>query len=97
MPIYVILGRFTREGAVKIKDSPQRLEKARKMIESLGGEIKEFYYTLGQYDFVAISEAPSDEAVLKGLMMIGTLGSVRTETLVAIPAEKGLELIKELP
>lgn len=37
--------------------------------KSLGGEMKAFYYTLGQYDFVAINEAPSIEAALKARAM----------------------------
>ena len=97
MPISIILGKFTQEGISKIKESSQRLEAARKVVKSLGGEIKEFYYTLGQYDFVAISEGPSNEALLKGLLMIGSAGAVRTETLVAFPAEKVAEIIKGLP
>lgn len=52
---------------------------------------------MGQYDFVAISEFPSNEALLKSLLMIGSTGAVRTETLVAFPAEKAAEIIESLP
>ena len=48
MPTFVSLGKFTQEGVTKIKESPQRLGAARKVVKSVGGEIKEFYYTLGQ-------------------------------------------------
>ena len=97
MPTYVILGKFTHEGITKIKESPQRLEASRKNVQALGGEMKAFYYTMGQYDFVAISEFPNNETMMKSLFNVGSRGSVRTETLVAIPAEKGVEIIKELP
>lgn len=97
MPLYIILGRFTQKGVTEIKASPQRLEAVRNVVKALGGELKEFYYTLGQYDFVAITEAPSNEVVLKGLMTVGSAGAVRSETLVAIPAERAAEIIKELP
>ncbi len=97
MSTYIVLGKFTQEGVTKIKDSPKRLAAAREVVRSLGGEIKEFYYTLGQYDFVAISEGPSNEAVMKSLFIIGSAGAVRTETLVAVPAEKVVEMIKEMP
>lgn len=59
--------------------------------------MKAFYYTMGQYDFIAITEAPSNEVAMKSLFIIGSGGAVRTETLVAIPAEKAAEIIKELP
>ena len=95
MPSFVILGRFSQEGATKIKDSPERLAAARKVVKSVGGEIKEFYYTMGRYDFVAITEGPSSEAVLQALFTIGSVGAVRTETLAAVPAEKAAEIIKK--
>ncbi|MFX1575034.1 MAG: GYD domain-containing protein [Promethearchaeota archaeon] len=97
MAIFIVLGRFTQEGVTKIKESPQRFEAAKKVTESLGGEIKEFYYTMGRYDFVSIIEAPSYEVMMTGLITIGSTGAIRTETLQAIPLEKGVDLIKNLP
>jgi len=97
MPTFVVLGKFSQEGVTKIKESPQRLEAARKVVKSVGGEIKEFYYTMGRYDFVSIAEGPSSEAVMQALFTIGSVGAVRTETLVAVPAEKAAEIIKKLP
>ena len=73
-------------------DSPKRLEAARKLGEALGGQITAAYYTMGQYDMVVIMEAPSNEAAMEGLLKTGSLGNVQTETLVAIPAEQGVEI-----
>ena len=97
MPEYIILGQFTQEGIKNIKDSPKRLEDAKKLMKSLGGKLKVFYYTLGRYDFVAITEGFDLDSALKAAMMIGGVGSVRTETLVAFPSEKGTEIIKSIP
>ena len=98
MPTFVTLGKFTQEGITKIKESPQRLGAARKLVKATVGEIKEFYYTMGRYDFVAIVEDPSNEAAMQALFTIGSVGAVRTETLVAVPAEKAAaEIIKKLP
>jgi uncharacterized protein with GYD domain len=97
MGLFIVLGNFTLEGITKIKESPQRFEAAKKVTESLGGTIKEFYYTMGRYDFVSIIEAPSTEAMMKGLMTIGSAGAIKTETLQAIPLEKGIEILKDLP
>jgi len=97
MPTFVVLGKFTREGIAKIKESPKRLEASRQVTKSVGGKIKEFYYTMGQYDMVAIVEAPSNEAAMQALFTVGMAGAVKTETLVAIPAEEGVKIIKKLP
>ena len=97
MPTFIILGKFTQKGVENIKDSPKRLANATKMTESLGGKVKAFYYTMGQYDFVAVSEGLNLKNVMKALMILGSVGSVRTETLVAFPAEEGTKIIKDLP
>ncbi|MCK5588453.1 MAG: GYD domain-containing protein [Candidatus Lokiarchaeota archaeon] len=97
MPLYIILGKYTKEGITKIKDSPIRYDAAKKIATSVGGEIKNLYYTMGQYDFLSAIEAPNNEAMMQILLAIGSGGAVSTETLVAIPAEKGAEIIRKLP
>ncbi len=94
---YIILGKYTEEGVKNIKDSPKRLEAAQKVAKSFGGEIKQFYLTMGRYDFVSVVEAPSNEAAIKALLTIASTGAIRTETLVALPTEEYQELLKELP
>ena len=96
MAVFIVLGSFTQEGITNIKDSPNRLEAANSVAKSVGGAIKEFYYTMGRYDFVAITEAPSYEAMMRALFTVGATGAVRTETLQAIPVEKVVDIIKEL-
>ena len=73
------------------------MAKANEIAESVGGKIKKFYYTMGRYDFVAVCVAPDEEAMTKSLLTIGSGGAVSTETLTAISAEKGAEIIKSLP
>lgn len=55
------------------------------------------FYTMGQYDLVVVCEAPNDEAMTKAMLIIGSVGAVRTETLPAIPAVNAAELIKSIP
>jgi len=97
MPTYIMLAKWTQAGIEKVKDSPQRIERARNAVKSVGGEFKEVYYTFGKYDTVQIIEAPNDEAMMKALLIIGSAGAVKTETLTAIPEAKGVEIIKGLP
>ena len=51
---------------------------------------------MGKYDFLSAIEAPSNEAMMQILLTLGSGGAVSTETLVAIPAEKGAEIIRKL-
>ena len=97
MPMYVVLGRYTQKAIENMKTSLEELEAAKKVARSVGGEIKEFYYTMGRYDFVAICEAPNDEAMTKALLITSSVGRVRTETLPAIPSDKAADILKGLP
>ena len=71
MPTYIVLGNFTDQGIRAVKDSPKRLEAVKAMCQQAGVTLKETYYTLGQYDLVAVFEAPDDAAITAlGLDMV---------------------------
>ena len=81
MPTYICLARWTAKGLENIKDSPSRLDAARKLFQSMGLILKDFFMVTGQYDFVFIAEAPDDAAIAKAILSIGSKGAVQTETL----------------
>jgi uncharacterized protein with GYD domain len=85
MPHFVTLVRYTSQGISKIKDSPSRLDAAKKAAEAVGGKIQGWYLTMGHYDAVLISEFPNDEACAKFTLSAGALGNISTETLKAFP------------
>ncbi len=97
MPTYVLLMNLTDKGIREIKDAPARLDAAFKGVEAAGGKITGFYMTMGQYDYVAIAEGPSDEAALLQLLGLGMAGNVRTTTLKAFTMEEVGGLLKKLP
>ncbi|HZC67155.1 MAG TPA: GYD domain-containing protein, partial [Nitrospirales bacterium] len=85
MPTYFILINWTDQGIRNIKDSPKRVDAAKKAVKGIGGEVKAFYMLQGRYDAVLILEVPNDDALAKFLLTIGSLGNVRTTTLRAYP------------
>jgi uncharacterized protein with GYD domain len=97
MPTYILLIKWTEEGIKTVQDAPNRVERAHSMWKSAGGALKDFYFTFGRYDMIAIAEAPSDEAAAKLALKNGTYGMARVETLKAFPEAEGLEIIKGLP
>jgi uncharacterized protein with GYD domain len=50
------------------------------------------YYTLGRYDVVIIAEGKDEKSAMKRLMQLGDYAA--TETLVAIPREEAIKLVK---
>ena len=96
MPAYVVLVNWTEQGVRQIKDSAKRLDAAKKALKDMGGEIKSIYMTLGDYDLVAICEAPDDAVAARFIMQLGMLGNVRTKTLKAFPEVAYREIIASL-
>jgi len=97
MATYISLITYTQQGIQHIKDSPKRLDAAKKLLKDMGGELKHVYLTLGQYDLVVVAEAPSDDVIAKFVLAVGSLGNVRTTTLKAFPEAEYRKIIAGLP
>ena len=83
MATYISLLRWTQQGAAGLKNSPKRLDAARKAFKKLGAEIKDVYLTMGRCDLVCVIEAPDDESAARALLSLGSQGNVQSETLKA--------------
>ena len=97
MPTYIALLNWTQQGVQNVKDSPSRLEKAKAAMKAAGGEMKAFYMTMGQYDMVAVIEAPNDEAYAKTILAISSAGGVRSQTLRAFTEDEYRKIVGSLP
>ncbi len=85
MAKFVSLINWTDQGAKAASETVQRAEAAQKMAADMGGSL-DVLWTMGQYDIVAISEFADDEAAVKFLAKISSLGSIRTQTMRAFDA-----------
>ena len=98
MAIYVIFFGLTEQGIRNIKDSPARVDAAKKTFEGMGAKVKDFYLVMGwdQYDTMFIVEAPDDEVVAQAALKIGSLGNVRTDTHRAFSEDEFKKIISNL-
>lgn len=80
---YIILADWTEQGIAKVKDSPKRLDAARKLAKKLGAKAGDFYMTIGKHDMLLHLEAPDDATVAKFVLSLAGGGNVRTTTLKA--------------
>ena len=97
MPTYVLLTTFTQTGVENVRDSPERTDHARELVESLGGTWKDFYVTMGRYDGVVIADFPDDETATQAVLSLAESGNVTTETLRAFDLEEFREIVDALP
>ena len=97
MNTYIVFLNFTQQGAQKIKESPARVDAAKKAFKAMGGELKQFYLVMGRYDAVVIGEAPDDETAAKLALVISSQGNIHTETLRAFTEDEYRKIIAALP
>ena len=88
MPTYVSLIHWTEQGIKNYKETRKRLEDFTKLAESMGGGVREALYTVGEYDIVTVTEFPDDQTATAALLQVGSLGSVRTNTMRAFTADE---------
>ena len=91
-----MLANWTDQGARHVKDSPKRLDTAKRALVEMGGEFKALYMTMGDYDLVAVYEAPDDAVAARYTLLLGQMGAVRTTTLKAFPEAAYREIINSL-
>jgi uncharacterized protein with GYD domain len=95
MATFVVLGSFTDQGIRGIKDTAKRAKAFQNTAEKVGANVRDIYWTLGQYDFVALCDAPDDETASALVYSLVMAGNVRTQTLRAFSlAEVGAILRK---
>ena len=88
MATYIMLANYTAQGVANIAESPARLDMAREQLASLGVQIKDVFLTMGQYDLVAVVEAPDNVTAAKALLATGAQGNVSTTTLAALTEDE---------
>jgi uncharacterized protein with GYD domain len=88
MAMYVSLVQFTDQGIRNIKDTIKRSEAAMAEAEKMGMKIIQPLWTMGAYDVVVLLEAPNDETMSAFTLKIGSMGSVKTQTMRAFRREE---------
>ena len=88
MPTYVNLVRWTDQGIKNYQDSPSRAADFAKLVQSLGGRVRELLWTTGEYDLVTVIELPDEETAAAAGLRVASLGSIRTTTMRAFSADE---------
>jgi uncharacterized protein with GYD domain len=81
MPTYIALSHFTEQGIRTVKDTTKRADAVKEAAKKFGASMTQIYWTLGQYDLVAVIEAPNDEAMSAFALAISGGGNIRMQTL----------------
>jgi uncharacterized protein with GYD domain len=88
VPKYLVQNSYTAEGmrGLMAEGGSSRRDAAAHLIESLGGKLESFYFSLGSDDMMLICDLPDDAAVISALGTVaasGAMGSATVTTLVS--------------
>jgi uncharacterized protein with GYD domain len=85
---YIMLSTLTPEGVQTVKTNPSRIREVNREIEQLGATVTAQWATLGRFDFINVVEAPDDKTMSRVSLELGSRGTARYETLIAIPVDE---------
>ena len=97
MATYVVLMQFTDQGIRTVKNSAQRAGQAAEMAKAFGCEMKQIYWTLGEYDIVSVVEAADEQGFLAFGFALGSAGNIRSQTLRAFTKDEISAVMGRLP
>jgi uncharacterized protein with GYD domain len=96
MVTYVVLAKFTDQGAKTAKDSPKRAEAFKQMAKTFGVTVKDIFWTQGRYDIVTILEAPDELSATALNLSLSALGNIRTESLRAFSSAEMMDIVANM-
>ena len=89
MAVYVTLLNWTGQGIRNLRDAVQRVDSGAQLAEQkYGVRLREVYWTVGPYDYVAFWEAPDEQSMSAFMLELGSLENVRSTTLRAYDREE---------
>jgi uncharacterized protein with GYD domain len=101
MPTFITQGRYTRDAIKGMMTRPEdRAEHVARLLSKAGGKLIAYYVTFGEYDFLAIAEAPGETQMASALIAAASGGGVTdlrtTLALTSIEAKGAFAAASEL-
>ncbi|MCL5997528.1 MAG: GYD domain-containing protein [Chloroflexi bacterium] len=93
---YISLFKYTEKGMSDIKSLPDQIGKAKQLFEKMGVRLVGVWLTMGQYDGVAVFDAPDDQTMAAVLMAQEMQGLSATHTMRAFSEDEIAQIIKRL-
>ena len=97
MPLYLLRFSYTTDSVKAMLANPHdRAKAASEATETLGGKMVGFWWALGEFDGVAVIEAPDNTTAAALSMLVGGSGALsRFETTVLLTMDDGEEALRK--
>lgn len=97
MATFIVLYKFTADGARTIRESVKRAGRIRQDNARRGFKVMDVFWTQGPYDMVAIVDAPSEEAMMGAMMNVVAAGNVTSTTMRTFDAPAMSRILATVP
>ncbi len=94
MATYAVLATLTERGAQDLKGIAERRAKNMDELAQRNIRVIADFALMGEYDFLYIVEAPDNVTIMQETIKDLSAGTLRFQTLPAIPMEQFVELVK---
>jgi uncharacterized protein with GYD domain len=97
MITYIGLLNFTDKGVQGIKDTTKRAAAAKEAAKKFGVNMRDIYWTMGEYDLVCVLEADNEASLTAFNLATAMQGNVRSRSLRAFSASEMETVLAKLP
>jgi len=92
MPLYMVQASYTPQAIAAMVKSPQdRTEAIRALAAGAGGQVRDVFFSQGDYDIVVVYEAPDAEAA--NAVALASIGAGHLRALKTTPLFTGAEMM----
>jgi uncharacterized protein with GYD domain len=97
MSIYISRGRYSQSGLKGMIANPEDRQAAvSRLLENAGCKLVSMYITLGEDDWLIISEAPNEQAISAAMVAAAASGSISNcRTTVAMTTKDAMEAFRK--
>jgi uncharacterized protein with GYD domain len=93
---YISLFKYSEKGMDDVKSFPDQIAKMKQMYQKMGVRLIGVWMTMGEYDGVAIFDAPDDQTMAAVLLATGLQGMSATQTMRAFSEDEIGQIVKRL-
>ena len=93
---YVLLLSWTDQGVANVKDTVNRYNDAKRLLESKGGSFEAIAWTIGPYDLVSIVSVPDEQTGAAFNLQLASGGNLRSLTMRAFNEDEMSSIIAKM-
>jgi uncharacterized protein with GYD domain len=99
MAKYMVLGNYNAQGAAGLiaQGGSARVNAIKALCKQIGGKLESCYFSFGDYDIVAVIEAPDNVSMTAASLAVAASGIVSMKTIVLLSPKEMDEAATKVP